>query len=83
MRVVMFYRSIVSDWNHGNAHSKIGDVVWIGDRGDDERSEEIREFFVEPVKKLGLKAMAYGVRYPPHALSPSAPNWPSPRHPNR
>jgi spore maturation protein CgeB len=48
--------------------AKEGDVVWIGNWGDDERSEEIREFFVEPVKKLGLKGMVYGVRYPQQAL---------------
>ncbi|HJV34551.1 CgeB family protein, partial [Geomonas sp.] len=45
-----------------------GDVVWIGNWGDDERSEEIREFFVEPVRRLGLKGMVYGVRYPDKAL---------------
>uniref|UniRef100_C6E030 Spore protein YkvP/CgeB glycosyl transferase-like domain-containing protein n=1 Tax=Geobacter sp. (strain M21) TaxID=443144 RepID=C6E030_GEOSM len=47
---------------------KAGDVVWIGNWGDDERSEEIREFFVEPVRRLGLKATVYGVRYPKQAL---------------
>jgi spore maturation protein CgeB len=47
---------------------KAGDVVWIGNWGDGERGEEIREFFVEPVKRLGLKGMVYGVRYPEKAL---------------
>ena len=47
--------------------AKVGDVVWIGNWGDDERSEEIREFFVEPVKRLRLKGMVYGVRYPSQA----------------
>jgi spore maturation protein CgeB len=50
------------------ASEKEGDVIWIGNWGDDERSEEIREFFVEPVKRLGLKGMVYGVRYPEKAL---------------
>ncbi|WP_459815120.1 CgeB family protein [Geotalea toluenoxydans] len=45
-----------------------GDVVWIGNWGDEERSEEICEFFVEPVKRLKLKGMVYGVRYPEKAL---------------
>lgn len=40
------------------------DVVWIGNWGDEERSAEIREFFVEPVRALRLAATAYGVRYP-------------------
>jgi spore maturation protein CgeB len=47
---------------------KVGDVVWIGNWGDEERSEEIREFFVEPVRKLKLRGMVYGVRYPDNAL---------------
>jgi spore maturation protein CgeB len=45
-----------------------GDLVWIGNWGDDERSDEIREFLIEPVRALGLKARVYGVRYPVHAL---------------
>ncbi|QWV91901.1 glycosyltransferase [Geomonas oryzisoli] len=47
---------------------KVGDVVWIGNWGDDERSQEIREFFVEPVRRLHLKGVVYGVRYPSRAL---------------
>ena len=47
---------------------KTGDLVWIGNWGDGERSDEIREFLIEPVKALGLKARIYGVRYPPRAL---------------
>ena len=45
-----------------------GDVVWIGNWGDDERTEEICEFLIEPVKRLRLKGMVYGVRYPARAL---------------
>jgi spore maturation protein CgeB len=44
-----------------------GDLVWVGNWGDDERSEELKEFLLEPVKALGLKARVYGVRYPDHA----------------
>jgi len=44
------------------------DVVWIGNWGDDERSDEIREYLIEPVKKLKLKALVHGVRYPKNAL---------------
>lgn len=47
---------------------KTGDLVWIGNWGDEERSEEIREFLIEPVRRLGLKATVYGVRYPDQAL---------------
>jgi spore maturation protein CgeB len=44
-----------------------GDLVWIGNWGDGERSAELREFLIEPVRALGLKARVYGVRYPPEA----------------
>jgi spore maturation protein CgeB len=47
---------------------KEGDLVWIGNWGDEERSAELHEFLIEPVKALGLKARLYGVRYPADAL---------------
>jgi spore maturation protein CgeB len=46
----------------------IGDVVWIGNWGDEERSEELREFLIQPVARAGLKAEVYGVRYPDSAI---------------
>ena len=46
-----------------------GDLVWIGNWGDEERSKELHEFLLSPVKELGLKAKVYGVRYPEHALA--------------
>jgi spore maturation protein CgeB len=50
------------------AISREGDVVWIGNWGDEERTAELHEFFLEPVRDLGLRADAYGVRYPEEAL---------------
>lgn len=44
------------------------DLVWIGNWGDEERTEELREFFFMPVKNLALTAQVYGVRYPERAL---------------
>ncbi len=44
-----------------------GDLVWIGNWGDDERTQELHEFLLGPVKTLGLKARVYGVRYPEEA----------------
>lgn len=46
---------------------KEGDLVWIGNWGDGERTEELMEFLIEPVKELKIKAMVYGVRYPEKA----------------
>ena len=45
-----------------------GDVVWIGNWGDNERSEELREFLIDPIRKLKLRARVHGVRYPNHAI---------------
>ena len=47
---------------------KQGDLVWIGNWGDNERADTLREFLIEPVKQLGLRARVYGVRYPAEAL---------------
>lgn len=41
-----------------------GDLVWIGNWGDEERSAELREFLLEPVRALRLRARVHGVRYP-------------------
>lgn len=48
--------------------AKTGDLVWIGNWGDDERSEELRRFLIEPVRTLRLAATVHGVRYPQAAL---------------
>ncbi len=45
-----------------------GDLVWVGNWGDDERTKELHEFLINPVKELNLKAKVYGVRYPPEAI---------------
>jgi len=44
-----------------------GDLVWIGNWGDGERTRELEEFLLEPARALGLTATAYGVRYPASA----------------
>jgi len=51
-------------FNPNPPESPQDDVVWIGNWGDDERSEELRSYFVEPVRTLGLRATVHGVRYP-------------------
>jgi spore maturation protein CgeB len=44
------------------------DVVWIGNWGDEERSEEIREFLLRPAAEMHKRQFTiYGVRYPEHA----------------
>lgn len=44
-----------------------GDLAWVGNWGDDERTRELHEFLIEPVKSLGLRARLHGVRYPAEA----------------
>ena len=66
-----------------------GDLVWVGNWGDDERTEELREFLIEPVRDLGLRARIHGVRYPEAARAALAdagieyagwlPNYEAPR----
>jgi len=46
-----------------------GDLVWIGNWGDEERTAELYEFLIEPVKALGIKAQVHGVRYPEDAIT--------------
>jgi spore maturation protein CgeB len=41
------------------------DLVWIGNWGDEERTAELDEYLVEPVRALQLCARVHGVRYPP------------------
>ncbi|HEY8509553.1 MAG TPA: glycosyltransferase [Steroidobacteraceae bacterium] len=45
------------------------DLVWVGNWGEGERAAELTEFLLEPVRRLGLRARIYGVRYPAAALS--------------
>ena len=45
-----------------------GDLVWIGNWGDDERTAELEEYLLGPVRRLGLSAHVHGVRYPEQAL---------------
>jgi spore maturation protein CgeB len=44
-----------------------GDLVWIGNWGDGERSEELQAMLIQPVSALGLRARVHGVRYPDEA----------------
>ena len=46
---------------------RTGDLVWVGNWGDDERTQELDEFLLTPARKLRLKTRVHGVRYPPEA----------------
>ena len=49
------------------SQAHLGDLVWIGNWGDEERTAELEEFLIGPVERLGLTAQVHGVRYPPDA----------------
>ena len=42
-------------------------LVWIGNWGDDERSQELVDFLLRPARDTGLPLDIYGVRYPKQA----------------
>lgn len=45
-----------------------GDLVWVGNWGDDERTRELDTFLFRPIRELELKSHIYGVRYPNKVL---------------
>jgi Uncharacterized protein conserved in bacteria len=51
-----------------NPNLPSGDLVWVGNWGDDERTAELAEFLFKPVHELQLLCHVYGVRYPREVL---------------
>ena len=46
------------------------DVAWIGNWGDEERTQELRDFWLSSARAMPeLRFVAHGVRYPDYALS--------------
>jgi len=66
------YHSSVWTWHEAadievfaaQAEEKKGDVVWVGNWGDDERTRELDAFLFRPVQELSLTCLIHGVRYP-------------------
>jgi spore maturation protein CgeB len=48
---------------------KEADLVWVGNWGDEERTSELHEFLLDPVRRLNLVATVHGVRYPAEAIA--------------
>jgi spore maturation protein CgeB len=44
-----------------------GQLVWVGNWGDGERTRELREFLLTPARGLRLQGTIHGVRYPRRA----------------
>lgn len=49
-----------------------GELVFVGNWGDGERSAELRTFLLDPVEDLGLSATIHGVRWPDDGLAAAA-----------
>jgi spore maturation protein CgeB len=41
-----------------------GDVIWVGNWGDEERTAELEQYLIRPIEALNLRARVHGVRYP-------------------
>ena len=46
---------------------KVLDLIWVGNWGDGERTAELHEYLLGPVRELNLNARVHGVRYPAEA----------------
>jgi spore maturation protein CgeB len=44
-----------------------GDLIWVGNWGDEERTAELEEYLIRPIEALHLRARVHGVRYPKEA----------------
>lgn len=67
-RIWTWHEAADTDTYYPKENGYVGDVVWVGNWGDEERTNEIHEFIIEPIKSLQLKATFYGVRYPKAAM---------------
>ena len=56
-----FHPPLHEDERHG--------LVWIGNWGDGERTEELQRFLLAPAREAGLGLDIHGVRYPREALA--------------
>ena len=69
-QVWTFHEAADTSWFYPRRKTPDEDVVWIGNWGEGERSDEITSFLLQPVLSIGaLKASTYGVRYPSEGLA--------------
>jgi len=68
-RVWTFHEAADVSSFHRVARPRSIDILWIGNWGDDERSQELAEYLLAPAAALRhRRTVAHGVRYPEHAL---------------
>jgi spore maturation protein CgeB len=66
-----FHEAAATDNFYPREVAKQADVLWIGNWGDEERTKELFEFLINPIRELmpEVTAIAHGVRYPEQAIS--------------
>jgi spore maturation protein CgeB len=57
----LFHPPVIAQARHG--------LVWIGNWGEGERTQELEAFLLRPAREARLPLDVYGVRYPPDALA--------------
>lgn len=68
-RVWTFHEAADTSVFYPRPTDKNTDVVWVGNWGEDERTEELQRFLIEPARHLAdTRWLVYGVRYPESAL---------------
>ena len=70
-RAYTFHEAAATDNFFPREAEKQADILWIGNWGDEERTKELFEFLINPVRELipHIKAVAHGVRYPVQAIT--------------
>ena len=69
-RLYVFHEAAdVDHFRPDPARPQSWDMVWIGNWGDNERTQEIEEYLLRPALRLRPRpVLVHGVRYPPEAL---------------
>ncbi len=69
-RVWVWHEAADTTLFHPPAHPEArAGLVWIGNWGDDERTQELEDFLLSPSAASGIGLDVYGVRYPQSALA--------------
>jgi spore maturation protein CgeB len=66
-RVLTWHEAADVDVFKPGARKPEGDLVWVGNWGDDERTAELHEFLLRPSQAGGFSSLVHGVRYPDEA----------------
>jgi spore maturation protein CgeB len=63
-RVWTWHEAADADLFRPFAREAAGDLIWVGNWGDGERTDELERFLFAPARNLTLSGTVHGVRYP-------------------